>query len=191
MYIHFLSFTYFKVTLVFAFICLFVNVKLSMRRSPAAMTQEVVEVGLVQGRGRQREGSQEPAEVEPLNHPFSFLSGGFPRYFSNNYLHVFDLFTWSVASACLDCSKNLMWSVMRESMVVAIEETLTNWPSLEDAPDIVVGKPQQWSQDGRHTTGHWLEAGHSSMGTPPATFSLATRWITKPGNMRRAAWGPQ
>ena len=126
MYVHFLSFTYFKVTLVFAFICLFVNVKLSMRRSPAAMTQEVVEVGLVQGRGRQREGSQEPAEVEPLNHPFSFLSGGFPRYFSNNYLHVFDLFTWSVASACLDCSKNLMWSVMRESMVVAIEETLTN-----------------------------------------------------------------
>ena len=35
-------------------------------------------------------------------------------------------FTWSVASACLDCSKNLMWSVMRERMVVAIEETFTN-----------------------------------------------------------------
>ena len=35
-------------------------------------------------------------------------------------------FTWSVASACFDCSKNLMWSVMRERMVVAIEETFTN-----------------------------------------------------------------
>ena len=66
---------------IYLFLCLFVNVKLSMRRSPAAMTQEVVEVGLVQGRGRQREGSQEPAEVEPLNHPFSFLSGHFPDTF--------------------------------------------------------------------------------------------------------------
>ena len=38
-----------------------------MRRSPAAMTQEVVEVDLVPGQGRQREGSQEPAEVEPAH----------------------------------------------------------------------------------------------------------------------------
>ena len=69
-----------------------------MRRSPAAMTQEVVEVDLVPGQGRQREGSQEPAEVEPaesLNNPFSYLKwqiSPFPRYFPKNYLHVFDLF---------------------------------------------------------------------------------------------------
>ena len=134
-------------------------------------------------------------------------------------------FTWSAACACLDCSKKLMWSVMRERMVVAIDETLTllrrPWPIVQhckiveaqetmDALNIVARRPQQWSRDGHHTTGHWLEAGHSGTGTPPIHSYDCTQWITgdiklfkkegeaiqrieetKPGNTRRAAWEPQ